>query len=448
VNRRSIAALAAALSASVAVAGCNFNGAYSLPLPGGASHGPQITLTAVFGDVQDLVPDAAVRIDDVPAGDVTNITLGPDLKAHVTLSVNASAAAKLPYNAVATLDQTSLLGEKYIALAPPADAPPQGQLQSGEVLKDGQTATLKDVEQVFGALSTVLNGGDLQDLQTINVEITKALQGREQQVRGALTQITRFVSDLNNQRHQIVRALDELQNLSGVLANQTGDIQTALTQLGPGLKVLADENPQFVNLLQGLSHFGRITRHLIGASRANTVANLRELKPILSHLAAAGSNLPHALELLVTYPFPRNDQADTPGDYTGLNLSFCPTASTTACTSPPVTSPLDAVCSLLGAIGLSVVDGACPTTSVTKPLGGSGHHRHRGGTHGKGGGKGGGGLPIPLPTPSVSIPPLPIPSPTGSSLLGGLLGGGLTGTRTGTSAGGGTGTSADSGAGR
>src|SRR2546429_6699554 len=110
----------------------------------------------------------------------------------------------------------------------------------GDVIAYNSTGDLPDVEEVFGVLSAVLNGGDLQDLQTINVEVTKALAGREQSVKAALTQLDHFVGDLDTQKQQIVRALTELDRFSGALAKQTGTIATALNDLGPGLKVLAD----------------------------------------------------------------------------------------------------------------------------------------------------------------------------------------------------------------
>jgi virulence factor Mce-like protein len=228
----------------VTISGCGFTGAYSLPLPGGAAHRPTYDVTAVFADVQDLTPQAAVRVNDVAVGDVTAITVGSDLKAHVVMKIDASV--HLPANAVATLDQTSQLGEKFVALAAPGDGvPSRGRLVNGAVLQDGSTATLPDVEQVFGLLSNVLNGGDLGDLQTITVELTKALSGREGAVRDVLSQLDTFVSALNGQKHQIVRALNQLDRLTGTLRQSDTTIATALDELGPGLKVLADERTQF-----------------------------------------------------------------------------------------------------------------------------------------------------------------------------------------------------------
>jgi phospholipid/cholesterol/gamma-HCH transport system substrate-binding protein len=325
----------AALLGLLALTGCGFKGAYSLPLPGGNAGGSSYKVTAVFDNVQDLVPMSAVRVDDVAVGDVTDISYDPkDGKAHVKMRIRTSV--HLPANAVATLEQTTLLGEKYIAIAPPTAQAPSGQLGNGSVIDVNATSNLPDVEEVFGVLSAVLNGGDLQDLQTIDLEISKALSGREQAVRSALTQLDTFVTGLNSQKRQIVRALDELDRFSGGLARQTGTIGTALDQLGPGLKVLADERIQFTNLLTDLSNFGKVATHIITASRQQTVAGLRDLKPILGHLRAAGTNLPRSLELLVTYPFPKNVDKAIPGDYNGLYLSFNADPIFCAMVPPPI----------------------------------------------------------------------------------------------------------------
>jgi phospholipid/cholesterol/gamma-HCH transport system substrate-binding protein len=388
---RLVAALAVV---ALALTGCSFKGAYSLPLPGGNASGSVYHVTAVFDDVQDLVPMSAVRVDDVAVGDVTAISYDPVTnKARVRMRIKTSV--HLPANAVATLEQTTLLGEKYIALSPPAtNASPQ-PLANGAVISNNATSNLPDVEEVFGVLSAVLNGGDLQDLQTIDLEISKALSGREQKVKSALHSLDVFVTDLNGQRQQIVRALDQLNRFSAALARQNQTIADALDHLGPGLKVLADERVQFTRLLTDLSKFGQVATHIIKSSREQTVAGLRDLQPILAHLEAAGSNLPHSLELFPTYPFPKGIAGAVPGDYNGLKLTFS-------------ADPL--FCVLVPTLPIS-----CSGTTFNLP--------------GKSSGAGNGKSPLPIPTPSLPTLPVPLPSlpsvlpsPTSSGgLLGGLL---------------------------
>jgi len=188
----------------------------------------------------------------------------------------------LPENATAALRQTSLLGEKFVSLDRPAVG--EGQLRDGMTIPLSRTTRNSDIEEVLGALSLVLNGGSLEQIQTINVELTKALKGRETQVRDFLKQLTGFVGGLDAQKTQIVAALDGLDRLSGKLAAQRQVLATALQDIPKGAAVLADERAQLTKLLAGLNHLGGVATHLIAASKQNTVADLQALQPILSQL--------------------------------------------------------------------------------------------------------------------------------------------------------------------
>ncbi len=96
-----------------------FGGVEDLPLPGGADLGDRpYTVTAELGDVLSLVPHSAVRVNDVAVGRVTAIELGDDWTARVTMEING--AVTLPADATARLEQSSLLGEKYVQLVAPA----------------------------------------------------------------------------------------------------------------------------------------------------------------------------------------------------------------------------------------------------------------------------------------------------------------------------------------
>ncbi len=116
---------------AVALAGCSssgFNGIYSITLPGGASLGPHpYQVTAQFTNALNLVPQSAVKVNDVAVGRVVRIYLPPgSWKADVTMEVNGSV--RLPANAIAELTQSSLLGEEYVALAPPPGGAGPGRL--------------------------------------------------------------------------------------------------------------------------------------------------------------------------------------------------------------------------------------------------------------------------------------------------------------------------------
>ena len=77
---------------------------------------------------------AAVKVDDVPVGRVDTVRLGGDgWTAEAVLEVNGDVS--LPANAIANLRQSSLLGEKFVELAQPA--------QPGGKLGDGATGLVR-----------------------------------------------------------------------------------------------------------------------------------------------------------------------------------------------------------------------------------------------------------------------------------------------------------------
>lgn len=311
---------AAAVASALVLTGCQFKGASSVRLPGGAS-GPFV-VKVEFKDVLDLVPQSAVKVNDVTVGSVSKIVLRHDAKHgyFATVTCNVKKDVSLPENTFARLRQTSLLGEKFVSLEPPdRKADWQGEFHSGDLisLDSGRTAENADIEEVLGALSLVLNGGSLEQLNTINSELTKALHGRESQVRDFLVQLTGFVKGLDAQKNQIIAALEGLDRLTGKLAAQKQTLDVALRDLPKGTAVLADERAQLTKMLTGLNNLGTVAVRVIQATHDNTVADLRSLQPVLTQLAAAGNDLPNALELLTTYPFPRTIG---PGTYKGKKI--------------------------------------------------------------------------------------------------------------------------------
>jgi virulence factor Mce-like protein len=284
--------------------GCGFRGAYSVSLPGGADLGDDpYTVEVEFLDVLDLVPQSGVRVADVPVGRVDGIELDEEnWTAVVTIEVNGDV--ELPANAVAAIQQSSLLGEKYVELAAPGNEDPEGRLDDGARITLDRTNRNVEVEELLGALSLVLNGGGLTQLQTINRELGDALEGREAEIKDTLDQLDTFIGGLDEQRAEINRALDRVDELATTLAERTATIETALDTIGPGLDVINEQRGLLVSMLEGLARLGDVGTRVINASAANTIEDLELLQPILSQLAAAGPDLANSLELLLTYPFP------------------------------------------------------------------------------------------------------------------------------------------------
>jgi phospholipid/cholesterol/gamma-HCH transport system substrate-binding protein len=311
--------LVAVVASALVLSGCSsFTGIYDIPLPGGADLGDHpYTVKAEFRDVLDLVPQSGVKVNEVPVGRVEDIQLAPDgWTAEVTMRVNGDV--ELPANALAMLRQSSLLGEKYVELSSPPSGQAQGKLADGARIPIERTNRNTDIEEVLGALSMLLNGGGVEQLQNIAQELNNALEGREPELRATLASVDTLVSTLDESKDDITKAIDGVNKLSATLSSEKDQLAGAIDSLGPGLEVLNQQRSQLVTMLQSLQSLSDVAVETVNASQEDIVADLRALTPALQKLGEAGADLPKSLELLFTIPFSDEAVNGVQGDYFNL----------------------------------------------------------------------------------------------------------------------------------
>ncbi|QFG23872.1 MCE family protein [Actinomadura sp. WMMB 499] len=314
---------AAALAGVTALSGCSFDGVASLPLPGGPDLGDDPrTFKIEFSNVLDLVPQSVVKVNDVSVGQVEEIELAGGQggwRAVVTVAVREDV--ELPDNATARISQTSLLGEKFVDLAPPANEPPRGRLGGGDVIPLARTAHGTEIEQVLSAMSLLLNGGGLEQVSTISHELQAAMGGREATIKSVLDRVDVFVGTLDQNRDAITRALDSLDRLIGKLSDERETIRQTIDETGPAIAVLEQNREDLTGMLVALDKLSRTTTNVINQSHDDLVVNLKNLDTILKNLNKAGSDLPNSLETLITYPFPATFDNVIEGDYGNVHLT-------------------------------------------------------------------------------------------------------------------------------
>lgn len=319
--------LVAVLVGGLLLTGCDFD-VYQLPLPGGADVGDDaITVTAEFRDVLDLVPKSTVKVNDVSVGQVTDIELDDG---HAVVTMQVRKDVDLPANATAEIRQTSLLGEKFVSLSPPTDGSSQGVLADGARLSLEQTGRNPEVEEVLGALSLVLNGGGVAQLKTIATEINKALDGREGAARSVLRQIRGFMSQLDENKDDIITALDSVNRLAREMRRQQGSIDAALEELPSALRSLDRQRGDLVEMLGALDDLSAVGVQVIRASKDGTIEALEQLHPVLDGLADSGDAFAKSFNVFLTYPFVDEVVGRDPqvarnlhmGDYTNLSVEL------------------------------------------------------------------------------------------------------------------------------
>ncbi len=323
---RLLALIGALTTMAIVATGCG--GVQSMPLPGGVDTGSNPrTYLIKFDDVLDLVPQSTVKSNGVTVGRIVDISIPKD-QWQAVVKIEVKNSVNLSNQSHAAIQQTALLGEKFVGLSDPdgsSGSPRQDEstpITGVDSKGNPRTRTATDIEQVLGALSMLLNGGGLNQLQPIVSELNKALDGRTGQVHSLIKQADKLIAGLNKQRDDIVSAIDGLDKLSSRAAAQKEQINRILEQLPAGVQVLEDQRPQFVDLLTKLDKLGQVGTDVLGKSRDAMITDLKALRPILSSLTKSAPDLITAAPLMLTVPFPDWLIPAAHGDSTNLFMTL------------------------------------------------------------------------------------------------------------------------------
>lgn len=310
-----------AVTAATVLTGCEWRGLNSLPMPGTEGGGPDsYVVQAQLPDIGTIEPNSRVRVGDVNVGTITKIER-QDWHALVTMRLNGDV--ELPANTTATVGQTSLLGSLHVELAPPADAAPHGRLEDGSLIPLDAGATYPSTDQTLAALSLLLNGGGVGQVQDITAALATAFTGRESELRSLIEQTDLFVGRLNTQTDDIIAATDSFNSLVGQLAEQKPVLDNALRTIPDALQVLSDNREELTDAVDGFGKFSALTADAVNQTKQNLVAEIKAIGPVLGSLADAGPDMTRSLSLLATFPWPI-ESIDTivRGDYLNTDVIF------------------------------------------------------------------------------------------------------------------------------
>lgn len=305
----------------LAASGCQWRGLNSLPMPGTQGQGEgSFVIQAQLPDVGTLERNSRVRVGDVNVGTITKIER-QGWHALVTMRLNGDV--DLPANATATVGQTSLLGSLHVELAAPTTVPAQGKLRAGAVIPLDSGAAYPSTDQTLAALSMLLNGGGVGQLQDITAALATAFAGREGDLRGLIEQLDQFTGRVNTQTTDIISATDSFNGLVGQFAEQKPVLDRALQTIPDAVQVLSDRRENLVEAVDAFGRFSGLTADAVDQTKASLVSEFRALGPVLNSLANAGPDMTRSLSLLSTFPWPKeNIDKIVRGGYLNTDVIF------------------------------------------------------------------------------------------------------------------------------
>jgi phospholipid/cholesterol/gamma-HCH transport system substrate-binding protein len=257
-------------------------------LVGGGSS-TSMTATAFFSDAEDLVVGAQVQMADVPVGRVTAISLAGS-RAKVTMSFDKSA--RVPVDATAAIDQTTILGEHFVQLQVPRSRVSRG---ADRLLADGgtitHTAVIPTVEQFVSAGAQVFGSVSTNDLAQIIAAGGQGFDGAAASLRQLLNSLSAVTIGYAGHTSDIQTVVNSLDQLGSTLAPSSGADAQAVTNLAQTVSILAQQSGRFTDLLQALNGVSTQGRSLLETSMPEIDDQLTALGAVAGQLGSHQQDL-------------------------------------------------------------------------------------------------------------------------------------------------------------
>jgi phospholipid/cholesterol/gamma-HCH transport system substrate-binding protein len=220
------------------------------------------TVTAYFTSAVAAFEDNSVRVLGVPVGTIDRVVPeGTRVRVEMTID---DPELRLPADARAVIISPSLVTGRYVQLTPTWASGPE--LADGAVIPVERTAVPLDVDDLArtatdltdalgpdganrtGALSDVLdvgaanlggNGRAINDTITDLGELSGTLADSREELFGTVTELQSFVSTIAANDAEVREFNDRLQDVTGFLADERGDLGAALSELSVALGEVA-----------------------------------------------------------------------------------------------------------------------------------------------------------------------------------------------------------------
>lgn len=244
------------------------------------------TVTVRTGSVGNEMHDNAdVKLRGVVIGQVRDISADGE-GARLTLAIQPGKLDRIPADVTAQMLPTTLFGERFVALVPPA-VPSADTLRAGAVIPQDRSSNAIELEEVLDNVLPLLTAVQPEKLSATLNAVSQALRGRGEKLGDTLVRLDAHLQKFNPQLPTLNADIKELVKVSRVYGDAAPDVLDALTDFTTTSGTLADQQAQLADLYGSTN-----------ASAQDLTTFLQENKDNLIRLSATGRP---TLELLAKY---------------------------------------------------------------------------------------------------------------------------------------------------
>ncbi|MGW2178227.1 MCE family protein [Streptomyces sp. NPDC001732] len=284
------------------------------------------TVTVRTGSVgNEMHHNADVKLRGVVVGQVRGIAADGD-GARLTLAIDPDELDRIPADVTAQMLPTTLFGERFVALVPPA-TPSTRTLRAGAVIPQDRSKNAIELEEVLDDVLPLLTAVKPEKLASTLGAVSRALEGRGEKLGDTLVTLDAHLAKFNPQLPTLNADIKELVKVSKVYGDAAPDILDALTDFTTTSGTIAEQQAQLADLYGSTTASAQDITSFLRENKDNLIRLSATSRPTLELLARYSDEFPCTLRTMAGF-VPAMDKALGKGtDRPGLHVSVKPVKS-------------------------------------------------------------------------------------------------------------------------
>lgn len=265
------------------------------------------TVTVRTGSVGNEMHDNAdVKLRGVVIGQVRNIAADGE-GARLTLAIKPDKLDRIPSDVTAQMLPTTLFGERFVALVPPA-VPSAQTLRAGAVVPQDRSSNAIELEEVLDNVLPLLTAVQPEKLSATLNAVSQALQGRGEKLGDTLVTLDAHLQKFNPQLPTLNADIKQLVKVTKVYGDAAPDVLDALTDFTTTSGTLADQEAELADLYGSTTATAQDVTSFLRENKDNLIRLSATSRPTLQLLAKYSDEFPCTLRTVAGF-VPAMDKA-------------------------------------------------------------------------------------------------------------------------------------------
>jgi phospholipid/cholesterol/gamma-HCH transport system substrate-binding protein len=247
----------------------------------------------------EMHPHADVKLRGVVVGEVREISSNGGV-ATLKLAIQPDKVRLLPRNVSAQLLPTTLFGQRFVALIPPA-VPTRARLTTGSLISQDRSANAIELQQVMDNLYPLLTAVQPAELAATLTAVSQALDGRGVELGQTMVELDAYLKKINPSLPVLNRDIKQLVEVSRHYDEAAPEILQALNDFAYTSRSLVDQKTNLARLYAAVTDASQDLSDFLHENSGNFIRLAATSRPTLELLREYSPEYPCTLRMLTDF---------------------------------------------------------------------------------------------------------------------------------------------------